>query len=271
MIYYAMAFYPEARPFIQQMNLKKCEEETHVQIFENEDTCLIITGVGEVQAVAAVAYLFARRPPKAQDLLVNVGICGSAWQPKGTCYLCNKIVERATGRTFYPDILLRHPFEEAATMTCPTVVRDSANETALLDMEAAGIYQAGQMFLQPHQMAFLKIVSDAADGRRLSKQQVEQLVQRHAETVIAWSKQAQACLARQQTELFSPEEEKAIEAAAAEHGLTLTQRRQMQQLLRYDKLEQGDISALLRELPERMESGKQEGKQYLEQLRQHIL
>ncbi len=271
MIYYAMALYPEAQPFIWQMNLKKRAEETHLQIFENEETCLVITGVGEVQAAAAVAYLLARRPPKAQDLLVNVGVCGSERQPLGTCYLCNKIVEQTTGRTFYPDILLRHPFEEAATMTCPVVAGDGANETALLDMEAAGIYQAGQMFLQPHQMAFLKIVSDAADGRRLSKQQVEQLVQRHAETIIAWSKQAQACLARQQAELFSPEEEKAIEAAAAEHGLTLTQRRQMQQLLRYDKLEQGDIGALLKELPERMESGKQEGKQYLEQLRQHIL
>ena len=45
----------------------------------------------------------------------------------------------------------------------------------------------------------------------------------------------------------------------------------MQQLLRYYKLEHGDIGALLKELPGRMESGKQEGKHYLEQLRKRIL
>ena len=223
MIYYAMALYPEARTFIRQMGLKKCVEETHMQIFENENTSLILTGVGEVQAAAAVSYLFARRPPLEQDLLINVGICGSAQQPQGTCYLCNKIVQQTTGRTFYPDILLRHPFEEATLTTCPTVIKDGARETALLDMEAAGIYQAGQMFLQPHQMTFLKIVSDAADGSRLSKQQVEQLVERHASVIIAWSKQAQVCLARQQSELFSSGEYRAIETIAAEHGLTLTQ------------------------------------------------
>lgn len=271
MIYYAMALYPEAQPFIRRLNLKKCAEEIHVQIFENADTGLILTGVGEVQAAAAVAYLFACRPPKAQDLLVNVGICGSAQQPRGTCFLCNKIVEQMAGRTFYPDILLRHPFEEEAVITSPRVVKNGMQEPALLDMEAAGIYQAGQIFLRTHQMVFLKIVSDAADGSRLSKQQAEQIVEHHADAIITWSKQAQSYLAAQQQETMSPEEQKAAESAAAEHGLSLTQRRQMQQLLRYYKLEHGDIGALLQKLPGRMESGKQEGKQYLEQLRQYIL
>ena len=55
MIYYCMAFYPEARPFIRKLKLKKCAAESHFQIFENEDVRLILTGIGEVQAAAAVS------------------------------------------------------------------------------------------------------------------------------------------------------------------------------------------------------------------------
>lgn len=271
MIYYAIALYPEAQPFIRQLNLKKCAEETHVQMFENTDTSLILTGVGEVQAAAAVAYLFALRPPQPQDLLINIGICGSAQKTQGACFLCNKIVEQMTRRTFYPDIILRHPFEEATLVTCPAPIKNGALETALVDMEAAGIYQAGQMFLHPHQMVFLKVVSDAANGSQPSKKQVEQLVQRYTDTITTWSKQAHERLSAQRADIFTQEEYSAMQKAAAEHGLTLTQQRQMQQLLRYYTLEQGDIKVLLKELPQRTESGKQEGKQYLEQLRQRIL
>lgn len=271
MIYYCMAFYPEARPFIRKLKLKKCAAESHFQIFENEDVRLILTGIGEVQAAAAVAYLFALRPPQTQDFLVNVGICGSGKRMHGTCYLCNKIVQRHTGRTFYPDILLRHPFEEAVLETSPTIVTDGTQTGDLVDMEAAGIYQAGQIFLQPHQMTFFKIVSDRADGSRLSREQVEQLVERHADTIMEWSKQGQMWLAAERTEILSPEEQRAMERVAAEHGLTLTQRRQLRRLLHYYKLSQGDIFSLLKEMPGRQETGKQEGRQYLEQLQNRIL
>lgn len=100
---------------------------------------------------------------------------------KGVAYLCSKITEEATQKTFYPDILYRHPFPEAAVVTGMNVRRkasvseehvcqkadmpqntDTANPVKLCDtelynielydMEAAAGYQAAHHFFGPHQM-----------------------------------------------------------------------------------------------------------------------
>ena len=92
-------------------------------------------------ATAAVARICTKRTPQPADFLVNIGTCAKVSYSKGsgqTCrnvpekenaagdglhssdkrktvqeqsvkagevYLCKKIMEHVTGRTFYPDIL----------------------------------------------------------------------------------------------------------------------------------------------------------------------
>lgn len=269
MIYYCMALYREAAPFIRRLNLKKCAEETHFQVFENDGYSLILSGVGELRAVAAVTYLLTKRPPEPSDLLVNVGICGSGKRERGSCYLCNKMIQACSGRTFYPDILLRHPFREACVTTVETVAAGGAEE--LVDMEATGVYQAGQIFLQPHQMAFVKAVSDAADGTCVTGEQAEALIGRYAEQIIEWSGQVHKILKKEAAQGFTAAEEEKILSETAEHGLSVTQERQLRQLMRWYKLTDGDVMKLLGEMPARAQRGKEEGRNYLEQLEQRIL
>lgn len=269
MIYYCMALYREAAPLIRRLNLKKCAEETHFQMFENDGYSLILTGVGELRAVAAVTYLLTKRPPTASDLLVNVGICGSSGHARGSCWICNKMIQACSGRTFYPDILLRHPFREASVTTVEKVA-DCGTED-LADMEATGVYQAGQIFLQPHQMAFVKVVSDAADGTCVTGEQVEMLIGRHANRIIDWSGRVREILIHEAARDFTTAEEEKLLSETAEHGLSVTQTRKLRQFMRWYKLTGGDMMKLLSEMPPRTQRGKEEGRNYLEQLEKRIL
>ena len=153
MIYIFCALYHEAEPLIREYGLKKKTDETCFPVFfsEEENILLTVTGCGMNAATAAVARICTKRTPQPADFLVNIGTCAKVSYSKGsgqTCrnvseketaagdglhssdkrktvqeqsvkagevYLCKKIMEHVTGRTFYPDILYRHPFEQYVT------------------------------------------------------------------------------------------------------------------------------------------------------------
>lgn len=185
MIYLFTALYCEAQIFIKQFRLEKNLESTQFQQFDNEAAGirLVITGVGEIAAAAAVASVCTKYKPKDGDMLLNVGICAHTGEDAGI-FVCNKITEQATGKTFYPDILYRHNFKEEAIVTGMTVwngeergvgISETVSAGTLYDMEAAAVYQAGSYFFGPHQMLFLKIVSDQGAVYEVSEKQAEHL------------------------------------------------------------------------------------------------
>ncbi len=53
-------------------------------------------------------------------------------------------------------------------------------------MEAAAIYQAGAYFFGPHQMIFLKVISDAGEADTVSQKQVKRLMEQCREPVAAY-------------------------------------------------------------------------------------
>ncbi|MGN0415272.1 MAG: hypothetical protein ACI4FX_07260 [Agathobacter sp.] len=178
------ALYPEAKEIIRTFQLKKEITRAHFQVFSDEKKTirLVLTGVGAIAAATAVAELSALFPPKETDLLLNFGTCGAeADVSVGEIFLCNKLTEESSGRTFYPDMLYRHPFGEAELYSCVSLqtkeqLERMSNEgdkpagdcsvciqnrhVRLYDQEAAAVYQAGSYFYGPHRMLFLKAVSD---------------------------------------------------------------------------------------------------------------
>ena len=127
---------------------------------------------------------------------------GGACVPLGSIIMVNKLTDAESGRTFYPDMIYRHPFTEGKVFTSAQVytvdagARDGGttkvedvglnahaegyakvetaglnaqNEEAMKaeviaptvhDMEAAAFYEAGNFYYGPHQMIFLKVVTD---------------------------------------------------------------------------------------------------------------
>lgn len=233
MIYLFTALYCEADIFIQQFHLEKNPENTRFQEFYQEKTGirLTITGVGEVAAAAAVSSVCTTYQPQDGDILLNIGTCAHLAGNNGV-FVCNKIVEQATGKTFYPDLLYRHGLQEETVVTgmlpcnrdeykamrmqscnskeyalsessscnreediapdtlCRNNEKDSARlyvESAsgnLYDMEAAAIYQAGSYFFGPHQMMFVKVVSDAGMATEVSKEKVKHCMEVNQEILF---------------------------------------------------------------------------------------
>ena len=203
-IYMAFALYCEAQPFIEYWKLKKDPAFDKIQVFRRTemdvksggaDVALMICGVGNVPAAAAVAYVCAKLPPGPGDLFVNFGVCaGTLQMPKGQLYRIHSICEQASERWFYPDLLFGTAalssghgvnelsseggitvppsenggpvaFGEASLATVPVVASTMEGLPCdLAEMEAAGMYQAAQMFFEQHRIVFFKVVYDQPDG-----------------------------------------------------------------------------------------------------------
>lgn len=209
MIYLFTALYAEAQCIIEHYQLKKDTTHTRFQLFENTESKirLILTGVGNIAAACAVSSIFGEFSPGKEDFLVNIGSAAEISQDVPTrdhrllavdaaamkegIFLCSKITEQTTGRTFYPDVLYRHPFAEAEILTGAVPYRgDSvlAEEVRLYDMEAAAVYQAGAYFIGPHQMSFLKVVTDCGvmDQDAVTPEQIKEKMKEHQMNIFAY-------------------------------------------------------------------------------------
>lgn len=226
------ALYAEAQYLIQYYELKKASVSRHFQVFENDkkQVRLVITGVGKMNAAVAVAEISTIDPPAKDDLMVNYGSCaaepmlrpgtksdGGAALPVGSLIMVNKLIDVESGRTFYPDMIYRHPFLEGEVETsvhvyaAKTGVRDEVTvrtdvagvnaqdeemkrgeavgqsvcdesmtqvegaRQSVHDMEAAAFYEAGNFFYGPHQMMFLKVVTDYGMPANVTKQKETQV------------------------------------------------------------------------------------------------
>ncbi|MDE6568236.1 MAG: spore photoproduct, partial [Lachnospiraceae bacterium] len=158
MIYLFTALYAEADLFIKKYHLEKNLENTRFQEFYQEEygIRLTITGVGEIAAASAVSSVCSIYKPMKGDILLNIGTCAHLAGKEGV-FLCNKIIEQATGKTFYPDLLYRHTLQEETIVTGmqPYNQEEHIRHGNLYDMEAAAIYQAGSYFFAPHQICQL--------------------------------------------------------------------------------------------------------------------
>ena len=236
---------------------------------------------------------------------MQFGICAGAEQKKGVAYLCSKITEEATQKTFYPDILYRHPFPEAAVVTGMNVRRkasvseehvcqkadmpqntDTANPVKLCDtelynielydMEAAAGYQAAHHFFGPHQMFFIKIISDNGVQEKMSADTVRELVQAQIGQIaqaVEWFAAAERDYAREQ-QVLSQEEQRQAERLSHDMHCSAVMEAELFQLLKYCRLSGIDYEDIIRDgyaagsLPCK---DKKEGKRCLEQLRKELL
>lgn len=191
MILIFCALYPEAEPLIKALELKQYKENRYYKEYRNpqNDIQLFITGTGIVNASLAVGYACG----SLQDLDINIhilnfGSCArissKIQMPYADMYICNKLVNLDSQRTFYPDMLIQTDIPEATIYTAGKVYTKDTDqdnlinqcsdgfnasnrvirENLLYDMEAAAVYEAGAHFLGPDRMHFLKFVTDEGEG-----------------------------------------------------------------------------------------------------------
>ncbi len=283
MIYIFTALYSEAHSFIRRLQLKKVTENTRFQQFTSEarDFLLTVTGSGEIAAAAAVSSVCTKYPPGPQDLLIDIGICAGA-EGTGKLFLIHKLTEQTTGKTFYPDLLYRHEFQEAELLTGMRPWKQAQGDTngqitdaaALYDMEGAAVYQAGAYFFGPHQMFFLKIISDNGEENRLSDSFVRQLMETHTERICAFLNPIAATAGQISDSWDAPQTEAEVSRLCADMHCSKAMTDALRQYIRYAVLTGNDYQAVVRRMYElgRLPcKDKRDGKRCLEELKQHLM
>ena len=293
---------------IREYGLKKKTDETCFPVFfdEEENILLTVTGCGMNAAAAAVMRICTKRTPQPEDFLVNIGTCAwiscgehgvyvpddSGYQSKKKIYLCKKITEHVTGRTFYPDILYRHPFTEAEIITgavayCvkdrmkfikkyETSAKNSVSDSFLYDMEASAVYQSGAYFFGPHQMSFLKIVTDDGNVQNMSaevlRQSVEGVVTKISHYLDELVKIGE--MKRSQYEKKASEVSEFAQRLSTDMHCSAVMRASVEQQLKYASLAGTDYQGVISEM---YQSGKlpcrdkREGKRCFEELGRKLL
>ncbi|MCX7884734.1 MAG: nucleoside phosphorylase [Caloramator sp.] len=175
MVFIVTALMLEASPLIEYYNLKKDMNINNYQVYKNEDITLIISGVGKIKAAMAAVYILSNFKCKKEDILVNIGFCGanSLKYNLGELIIINKIKDIDSGKDYYPDVYFGKNIKKE-TLCCsskPIFKGDYIDDNnILIDMESAGIMEAGQKFLYVHNTVILKIISDFLNPKNLDKE-----------------------------------------------------------------------------------------------------
>jgi len=159
----------EAEPFINRLDMKEIEVSPF-PVYMGNDFCLIISGIGKVNAGMATAHACMKYDP---SWILNLGAAGATddGNEPGKIYAIKKTIEpdRLHLRTNTPFIL--HPeilevFDQAVLATRDSAVngeetfRETAAIADLVDMEGAAVVQASQRYGK--RCMLFKFVSDTA-------------------------------------------------------------------------------------------------------------
>lgn len=274
MIYIFSAFYAEAKNIIDHYGLKKekSPEMVRFDVFANESIRLVITGVGEINAAAAVSNIGGAYGISPDDEILNVG-CGAGFSSDicmGSIFLGNKLTEQMTGRTFYPDMLMKANFRECEIVTVARVLNEGC-DSVVYDMEAAAVYQAAAFFVGPHRMHFIKLVSDA--GERIDQSKITELFALQEDKICGYiDRLLSACADKAQMD--DTQSSWNMDRLICDMRCSKVMGDQLAQLIKYCRLSGIDYKAVLDEyytnglLPC---DSKREGKKCLFELKQRLL
>ncbi|RKD29545.1 hypothetical protein [Thermohalobacter berrensis] len=274
MIYITTAMYCEAKPFIKYLNLKRDNSIKKFQVFKNEQFVLIISGTGVISSSIATTYLLTEFNSKPSDTFINIGICGGKNKglDKGEVVLCNKIIHHDTKRTYYSDIIFKHPFREGSLETFSNVVNKDMFSTIkgdIVDMEGAGTFKAASIFLPPHRIYCIKIVSDFLDSESLTKEEISKLLENKVPLISKWIKEIEDAYSLSY-KIFTDEEEKVLEIVTKNLKLTITMEYKLRELAKYYKIHSKDLIEVIKPFLNITSKTKKEGKDYFERLKKRL-
>lgn len=168
----------EADPFIQKWKLKKVDEESIFPIYKGEDTLLIISGIGKIQAASAVSFLKGRFQIPYFAAWLNVGIGGQKKGNIGSGILAHLIWDSTTQKKYFPSVVFAPPFP-LATVYSVDSVEIHYHQDGVYEMEAAGFYGACSRFALFELIHCCKIISDNEEHsvKNLDEKKVRELIE----------------------------------------------------------------------------------------------
>ncbi len=154
----------ESEPLINFFKLKK-DSSFNFPVFINNDIILVAIGVGKKNISKRV--ITVHNQFKGFNLIfINIGIAGGSSKNSkiGECYFINKIMDENERKTYYPEIFIKHSFNEKNIKTYKNVVKNINEDfNFLIDMESFDIFKVCSKLVPIHRIVFIKVVSDYVD------------------------------------------------------------------------------------------------------------
>jgi nucleoside phosphorylase len=172
MTYIVTALQSEAQPIIEFLNLSK-KEDKNFPIFTNQNTTLIVSGIGKINSAIAVTYM------NPLNKIINIGICGSPSHKIGDIYSIKKIIDKSSQKVI-------HLNQNGETLTCVDMPQNNPNKfkNTLVDMESFGFLQAARKFVNKENILLYKIVSDKISDTILTPKEVHDLIYPHLKSLF---------------------------------------------------------------------------------------
>lgn len=189
MIHFVVALPAEAKPLIDYYGLNAVRSE-HFKIYEGDGYRLIVSGVGKIKAAEAVSFLQTFSDAHRNQIWMNVGVGGHPKRDLGEGILAHKIVDQASGETWYPPLAIEAP---CVTDSILTVNRPETEyqESVVYDMEASGFYPAATQFSTAELVQCFKVISDnrTSSPKNISARSVERWIEENVKTIDRIAKQ----------------------------------------------------------------------------------
>lgn len=159
----------EAQTFIEKLKLKKTS--SNPKIFSNNKYILIISGIGKVNTLQSLEYIFNNFTIKKA---FNIGVAGCASKtiPIGSLFCTNHKLNN-----------IKHM--KLLTSLTPVNSSCSDNKDVLYDMEAKYFLEVCNKYVESDYIYVFKVVSDHLDVKGLKKDFVKSLILKSLDNYIA--------------------------------------------------------------------------------------
>jgi nucleoside phosphorylase len=189
MLVITSAYHREALAIIEKYDLKQNRNFSARPVFESPSIRLVISGMGSINAAIATTLAFADLNPLHAHAAVNFGICaGNKTLPLGELFQVNKIISPSLKKSWYPDMILKLGLPESGIETREHAYIDCESPALtmeLVDMEAAGFFEAARTFVAPSRIFVLKLLSDFGARFEDIKPQIDNLISSQQTTLIS--------------------------------------------------------------------------------------
>ena len=179
MVYIIVALLAEAKSIIKKYKLSK-REDNFFLIFENNQICLIISGIGKINSSIATTYIISKI--KESDLkIINLGMCTSKNinSPIGEFIYISKLIDKSTNNSYH----LHH--KNGSSLTCVDQALNSSStiKSEFADMESIGFYLSAKKFINIENIYIIKVVSDILDDRVLKNDFINSIFEKNIDKI----------------------------------------------------------------------------------------
>lgn len=274
MTFFLTALYYEAEDIISHYNMKKVMEAAKFQTFKSENEVLVISGTGALKAAVAATYMLNLFKYDENDVFVNIGTCGAREDSsEGKIFMCNKFIDSFTKKSFYPDMLFKHPFSEGVLESFPKVMSENNElneEYDIADQEGTFVYETASMFLKPHNIHIIKIVSDILKPEAVTPQKIKMLVKQSMPQIYEWL-ELRTGIKLEDEQVIDEEELSALRVLSERLHFTAAMNTEFEKLAKQYKVRNGHIIDVIREYAELNCKSKNEGKRIFEQIKNRLM